>query len=336
MRGMLFCLIAVQALCAFVAAQDITTGNRNAGNPELITHAGPQLGFGPSMDSNARADVAGWTFRVQVSEVTVPFSVTNRNKAVAGVTAQDVRITDDGKPVQNVAYFGHLADLPLRFGLVIDSSDSIIQRSYFEEEAAKTFLHRVLQKETDQAFVMHFTSQSRFVQDLTTNVKQLDSAIAALNPKGTTGMYDAVYAACKRLQGMRDRQRLANILVLISDGDDNVSQTSLERVIAMAHASEVSIFSVSSNGGMKTRATRNLRQLSEETGGRAFFVDESSQLVKAFTALGQEMRDRYVISYRPVDLKDDGRYHRIQLQVQKDGTAFKVLSRRGYYANPAD
>ncbi len=340
MRSILSLLAVAPVLCGFMVGQGPASLLSEPGHLELSDRTPPQVHSSSSIESTNAEN--GWTFRVHVNEVTIPFSVSLGDKAIDGIRPSDVRITEDGNLVPDITYFGHMTDLPLRFGMLIDSSDSVFQRSYFEEQAAFTFLHRVLQKNVDQAFVMHFTTESRFVQDLTDNVKELNSAIAALNPQGRTGMYDAVYAACKRLERIQDRQRIAKILLLISDGDDNSSTVAIDEVIAMAQKSDVVIFSASTGRGpfmhRNSRADAALRRLSDETGGRAFFVEDSSSLKKTFSALGQEMRNRYVVSYRPLDVTDDGRYHRIQLLVNKNSKSLKVLARKGYYAphNPAD
>lgn len=279
-----------------------------------------------------------WTIRVRVNEITVPFSATDRNKTVEGITAADVRLTDDERPVEHPTYFGHLRELPLRLGILIDSSDSVIQRSDFEAEAASTFLRQVLKPETDKAFIMQFTTKRPVIQEETGDLTKLESAIQSLNPKGRTAMFDAIEAACKKLGSMPSQGRVAKVLVLVSDGGDNSSRTTLAEAIALAQRYEVMIFTIGASGSRafyqrERRSDGALRKLAEETGGRAYFADTSKQLQKSFSALDLEIRDRYVMSYKATELKDDGRYHKIGLTVSKGGKLLKVLARKGYYAH---
>lgn len=278
-----------------------------------------------------------FTIKVRVAEVMVPFTVRDGKKIVEDVGAQEVSVTDDGAPADNIAYFGRLGALPLRLGFLIDSSDSIIQRSHFEEQAASSFAHKLLKPETDRAFVVEFTSHKPLLQEETSDLRRLDAAIAALDPLGRTPLFDAVYSACHMLaEKSRESERVARVLVAISDGDDNSSRVTLAQAIAAAQNAQILVFSISTKGsrGLIRRRSRGdaaLIRLAEETGGRAFFADTVEQLGKTLAMLEKEMRNRYVLFYRPPGAREDGLQHRIEVSVRRGGKQLRVRGRTSYY-----
>ena len=282
-----------------------------------------------------------FTIRVRVAEVMVPFTVSDGKNIVEDVGAQEVSVNDDGIPAKNIAYFGRLRALPLRLGFLIDSSDSIIQRSHFEEQAASSFAHKLLKPETDRAFVVEFTTHKPVLQEETSDLRRLDAAIAALDPLGRTPLFDAVYSACHMLaERSRDTERAARVLVAISDGDDNSSRVTLAQAIAAAQNAQILVFTISTKGSRglirrKSRGDAALIRLAEETGGRAFFADSAQQLGKTLAMLEEEMRNRYVLFYRPPSARDDGLQHRIQVSVQREGRQLRVRGRTSYYTGAA-
>ncbi len=125
-----------------------------------------------------------WTIRKRVDEVTVFFTVTNRHKFVDDLSEEDVNVTDDRKPVAKLSAFGHERDLPLRMGLMVDTSNSIHYRFRFEQEAAIRFLQKIVRREMDRAFVVGFSDHSRLTQDYTDDPGQLAAGVSALKSDG--------------------------------------------------------------------------------------------------------------------------------------------------------
>ncbi len=295
---------------------------------------------GGGADPGAAAGAENFTIQVHVTEVMVPFTVSDGKKVVEDVDAQELSVSDDGSPAESIVYFGRLRALPLRLGFLIDSSDSIIQRSHFEEQAASNFAHKLLKPEMDRAFVVEFTTHKPVLQEETSDVRRLDAAIAALDPLGRTPLFDAVYSACRMLaEKTRDLDRVARILVAISDGEDNSSRVTLSRAIAAAQSAQILVFTISTKGSRgllrrKSRGDAALIRLAEETGGRAFFADTAQELNKVLEQLEREMRNRYVLFYRPPGRREDG-LHRIQVSVRRGGKELRVRGRMGYYAGLA-
>jgi Ca-activated chloride channel homolog len=274
-----------------------------------------------------------WTIRRRVDEVTVFFTATKGHKFVDDLTAEEVSVKDDSKPPAKISAFGHQSDLPLRLGLVIDTSNSVHYRFSFEQEAASRFLRKIVRSEMDRAFVMGFSDHTSLTQDFTDNPDRLAGGVSALRSDGGTALFDAVLTSCWKLAKAEDQGPTARILVLISDGDDNASKSTLEQAIETAQREEVTIYSISTNNSGYIRAgDKILKDLAVQSGGQIFLPNSAKEMVKAFTAIEQEMRSRYALAYQPADLHEDGRFHRIEIKAQKFKKKLHVHARKGYYA----
>jgi VWFA-related protein len=279
------------------------------------------------------ADDDPWIFRKRVDEVTVFFTATKGHRYIDDLTQDEIKISDDRKPPVRISAFGHQTDLPLRLALLVDTSDSIDKRFSFEKDAASRFLRSVLRPGIDQAFVVGFSQLYSLAQDYTDNADQLMRGVSGLSLGGSTAIYDAIQRSVDKLADEQEGEPTARILVLLSDGDDNSSQIILNDVIRTAQLCEITIYSVSTNNSeFPQRGDNVLKQLAAETGGKAFFPKNAKDTVKAFNAVEQEMRSRYVVSYKPRDLVPDGRFRRIQIIAKRMNQKLHVQSRRGYYA----
>lgn len=277
-----------------------------------------------------------WTIRKRVDEVMLFFTVTKGHKFVDDLTQQDVSVKDDNKPPAKVSAFGHQSDLPLRLGLLVDTSSSVQYRFSFEQEAASRFLRKIVRSQTDRAFVMGFTDSANLTQDYTGNPDELGRGISSLSSEGATALFDAVRASCSKLSGTTDQTPTARILVLLSDGDDNASKSTLKQAIETAQRAEVTIYTISTNNSSYSQpGDRILKDLAAQTGGQMFSRNNAKEMVKAFSAIEQEMRSRYALAYQPAELQEDGRFHRIEVKAHRLNEKFRVHARKGYYARLA-
>jgi Ca-activated chloride channel homolog len=273
------------------------------------------------------------TIRKRVDEVNVLFIATDRHgRFVRNLNQSDFNFLDDHKPVQSIVNFRRETDLPLKMGLLIDVSGSVHTRFAFEQDAAISFMQRVIRARFDKVFVMGFNAHQQVSQDFTDNVSQLSQAVHSLRDGGGTALYDAIYHAChdKLLKEQSDRpQRRA--LVILSDGDDNQSEYSQAQAIEMAQRAEVIIYAISTDdSGLILRGDKNLEKLAEATGGRAFFPFKMKDIKNSFAAIEDELRSQYAVSYHPADFDADGRYRTIEISsLKKD---LQVRARKGYYA----
>src|SRR5712692_3391222 len=212
--------------------------------------------------------------KVKVELVNVLMTVTDKkNRLVINLTKDDFRVLENGQS-QSIRFFSRESNLPLRIGVLIDTSNSIRERLRFEEEAAVDFLNTALHPGKDQAFVLAFDVESQIVQDYTDDIDKLATAIRSLQAGGGTGLYDAIYLSCKdRMQFLPPPEPyLRRVLVVLSDGLDNQTDHTREEALAMAQRGEVIIVAISTNrSGLTRRGDQVLKYLAEQTCGRAFF-----------------------------------------------------------------
>jgi Ca-activated chloride channel family protein len=275
--------------------------------------------------------------RSRVNEVAVFFAATDHGKSVSDLTREEIEIRDAGKPPAKVIAFRNEADLPLRMGLVIDTSSSITREFEFEKKAAASFLKKTVTDEKDLAFVVGFSSSVLLSQDWTGNDEAISKGVDQLAPAGGTSLWDAVQFAAEKLSNRVELQPVAKILVVISDGDDNASTASLKQAIESAARGEVMVYTVSTRefegeNSSSMVADRAMKLLASRTGGAAFFPDSLGNLDKRLADLQQVIRSRYLISYKPADLQTDSQYRSIAIVALRSGHKMRVYARRGYYA----
>jgi Ca-activated chloride channel homolog len=286
----------------------------------------------------------GWVLRKNVDEVSLLFAATDHGKSVSGLTQEDVGIRDDRLPPLSIIDFRNESQLPLRLGLVIDTSESILGRFSFEQGAAAGFLQKVLVNKDDLAFVVGFSNSVLMVQDFTAEQNLLSHAVGELAPAGGTALWDAVTFAADKLAADVETQPVAKMLVVISDGNDNSSSVTLKEAIQAAERGQVIVYTVSTQEGSDIQLNRTtfdstvsvgnraLRLLAEQSGGSAFSPGSVNALKHSLGELQQVIRSRYLVAYKPADFRPDGAYRSIDVSAQKAGRKLRVYVRKGYYA----
>src|SRR5579871_6187578 len=291
-----------------------------------------------------------------VNLVDVLFTVLNRrNKLVPDLEKDDFKISDDKIP-QAIRYFSKQTDLPLRIGLLLDTSNSIRDRLKFEQDAATSFLFSVLRRNKDQSFVMTFDDEPTVLQGFTDDAGRLRDEIVKTRAGGGTAVYDAIFYACEKELSHPPRPPgdqpdvVRRVMIVISDGDDNLSTHTRAEAIEMAQRYSVVIYTISTStqwiqlsqtnpdklADRKTHLTEGdkiLADLAEETGGRAFFPYHVDDLDQSFQDIGDELRNQYQITYNPSNFIPNGKYHRIKIELPKLN-GYQIRARRGYYARP--
>jgi VWFA-related protein len=311
------------------------------------------------------------TFRIKVEEVQVPFSVFDKKgNMVLDLKKEDFEIYEDGVK-QEIRYFSAPANLPLRFGLLIDTSSSTRPRLKFEKEAAMQLGYYVLNNNKDQqGFLMVFDRTPEVIQDFTSSADDLTHALDDLEAAGGTALLDAIIEACqKNLKNSPGPGLPRRVLVVFSDGDDNLSKHSLEQTVEVALRTEVRIFVVSANGyGQRSPGEDTLKRLVEETGGRLYsplenlpgtafatgyeskhqlyesqnsiYVPGSGEytselavsMTKALESIGNELTHQYAIGYIPKNPKLEKNFRSVEVRTRRKGVEIRV--KKGYYAAP--
>ena len=255
-----------------------------------------------------------------MNEVNVVFTVTDKHgRYVKDLAKGDFSVIDDRQAGAKIRSFHNETDLPLQVGLLVDASNSVRDRFKFEQESAIEFLNQTVRPRYDKAFVVGFDVTPEVTQDFTDNTEALSRGVRALRPGGGTAMYDALYFACRdKLLKEQQNGPVRRAIILLSDGDDNMSHVTREEAIEMAQRAEVIVYTISTNisGGARHSGDKVLERIADATGGRAFFPFQLNDVANAFAEIQDELRSQYALSYKPADLRTDGRYHTIEILAQ--------------------
>ena len=289
--------------------------------------------------------------KVEVDVVNVLCSVRDKNgRLITDLSKEDFELYEDDQR-QEIRYFSRETDLPLTLGLLVDVSRSQERLIEQEKRAAAQFLSQVLRKK-DLAFLISFGPDVQLEQDLTNSQRLLRAALEGLRvrsdpsglypgpvptatkPRGTV-LFDAVYlAAEEKLRAEVGRKAM----VVISDGVDMGSRVKLADAIRAAHRADAIIYSIyffdpgAYRGFWGGVSDRDLKTMSEETGGRLFRVGRNRPLKSIFEEIQQELRSQYSLGYTPTNTVRDGKFRRIEIRTRRKD--LRVQARKGYYAEP--
>ncbi len=262
------------------------------------------------------------------------FTVTDRHgHFINDLKQSDFALLDDGKAPAQVYRFEQNTNLPLRVGMVIDTSTSIRQRFAFEQQAATEFLLQILRPASDKAFVEGFDLAPDYKQNWTNNLDALTAGIEGLHSGGGTALFDAVYSGCheKMLDATLHHEPARKAVILISDGDDNQSHSYLEDAIKECQRAETSVYTISTNmSPSRDRGDDTLQKIADATGGRAYYPNRIEDMPNSFMQIQQELRSQYALSYKPADFSANGAFRTIYLFCLD--RKYQVRSRTGYFA----
>jgi Ca-activated chloride channel homolog len=273
--------------------------------------------------------------------VRLPVTVTEgkTNRFITDLKQSDFEIFED-KVKQEIISFQPLSDLPLDVAILMDTSNSVKPKLKFEKDAAVSFLQTMLTSRRDRALFATFDSEVQLQQDFTNRLDLLTKAIDKVKAQGETRMYDAIYSVCEeKMFAIQGRRRA---MIVITDGEDTISEHTLKDAIDIAQRSETVLFVISTKAGgffgvqagtVDSKEDKVLKQLAEETGGRAFFTSQVIELERSFSAIARELRSQYQISYDPTNDNFDGKFRKIEVKLPgyKD---HRIRTKAGYNAIP--
>jgi Ca-activated chloride channel family protein len=273
--------------------------------------------------------------RIRVSTQTVPLYVTvtdDQKRLVPNLTAEDFEVYDNGK-LQPLTNFDN-EPTPVTVVVMIDTSGSMTLALDLVKQGAEAFLNRMLP--FDKGMVGAFNDKIEFhPATFTGDRDELVSSLKDLDFGYPTRLYDAVDQSIDQLEGVEGRK----VVLVFTDGDDNSSKRTSGEVLERARTTEVMVYSIGleneyMNGGRRVRSSpdRNLRKLSEETGGGFFLLKKTDDLGPTFTRVAQELHSQYVLGFSPESL--DGRVHKLEVRVKKPGMTARA--RKSYVASPGD
>ena len=276
----------------------------------------------------------GQRIRSGVELVSLNVTATDASgKYVIDLNEEEIEVFEDGAK-QKLTFFSRTQQ-PISLALLLDTSASMDERMGIAQEAAIGFARQL--RKDDQAEVIDFDSQVRILQAFTNDAGTLEKAIRQTTPNGSTSLYNAIYISLQELKKVKatstaDIRRQA--IVLLSDGDDTSSLIEFDDVLDRAKRSETAIYAIGLRAGEIGRrefkeAEFVLKQLANETGGRAYFVNDARELPKIYQAIWDELSSQYSIAYSSGNPKRDGAWRRIQVRVTRPNTAART--KLGYY-----
>jgi Ca-activated chloride channel family protein len=281
------------------------------------------------------AAAQGATFRVDAKLVNVFVNVTDRNGAlVGGLSRDDFAVYEDGRP-QQIAIFERQAETPLTLTLEIDTSGSVHKDMSEEAAASRRFVHDILRPQ-DQMSVIQFATEVHILTPFTNKIADIDRSLGRLQADWSSAVYDAICQGSERLGEKQGRK----VLVIVSDGEDTAKTSTYEQALEAALRNEVMIYSlidvpIEASAGRSTGGEHALITLSEQTGGKYFYV-EAGGLDKAFAQVSDDLRTQYLIGYYPHNQLPGATYHRLTVTVPRAGPDdFNVRHKTGYYSDAA-
>ncbi|HEX4756658.1 MAG TPA: VWA domain-containing protein [Terracidiphilus sp.] len=288
----------------------------------------------PSTESGPlHKESGGYVLRADVEEVVLNCSVLEGTRIVQDLKKENFQVAEDGVN-QSIISFQH-TDLPVSIALVIDNSGSMYKKRPSVNKSALDLV--AASNPQDEAFVVNFSDEAFIDQDFTADASKLRDGLSHIDSRGGTALYDAVVASADHL--VTDAKRPKQVLVLITDGEDNASTLNLVQTIRrVQELSGPVIYSIGllfgdeMSRGEVRHARQALEMLSTETGGIAFFPKSMEQIDEIAAEVARDVRSQYTIGYRSTKSTTVPGFRRVQVNAQANGMGkLTVRTRTGYF-----
>jgi len=324
--------------CALAVALPIAGGTPQApaapqNPPVLVDHDPVRSPDGDVTPTPVDKQPGGYVLHTDVEEVVLNVTVLEGTKLVQDLKKDNFQILEDGVQ-QKVLSFQH-TDLPVSIALVVDNSGSMYRKRPSVNKSTMDLI--AASNPEDEAFVVNFSDEAFIDQDFTSSQEKLRDGLTHIESRGGTALYDAVVASADHLVASAKRPK--QVLVLITDGEDNASTLNLEQTIRrVQELSGPVIYSIGLLFGDEMsraevrRAHRALEMLSTETGGMAFFPKSIEQVDEIAAEVARDIRSQYTIGYHSTKPTSDPGFRRIQVNVEgRSGTKLVARTRTGYF-----
>jgi Ca-activated chloride channel homolog len=281
--------------------------------------------------ADRRADI-----RVDTTLVLIPVAVTDpTSRFVTGLDRENFKVFED-KIEQEIVQFSS-EDAPLSVGIVFDTSGSMGAKLQKSRQAVAQFMKTA--NPQDEFFLIEFSDRPELVQDFTKETEEIQNRLTFTQAKGRTALLDAVYLAMNQMKKAHNPRRA---ILIISDGGDNSSRYTESEVMNAVREADVQIYAIGifEAFGARGRTLEELNgpgllsEIAEQTGGRHFAVENLVELPDVAAKIGIELRNEYVLGYRPKNAARDGKYRQVLVRLAKTAgfPPLKAMFRTGYYA----
>ena len=268
-----------------------------------------------------------------VDLVLVPVTITDPlNRLVTGLDRQNFAVYE-GKDQQEIKHFSS-EDAPISLGVIFDMSGSMSNKIDKSKEAVVEFFKTA--NPQDEFFMIAFSEKPELLSDFTSSIEDIQAKMAMLMPSGKTSLLDAIYLGMTKMRQAKNQKKA---LLVISDGGDNHSRYTENEIKSMVKEADVMIYAI----GLYELAPPTpeeqhgpglLSEVTDVTGGRTFTVSNPNELTDIATKIGIELRNQYVLGYRPKKPVHDGKWHKIKVKLipPKGLPPLHVYAKTGYYA----
>jgi len=330
-----FCLVAPVNIAALTQSQPARQAPKSPLTVDTDPVRSPDAEIAPGTPTGAvTKESSGFVLRSEVEEVSLNVTVLDSSgRLVQNLKREDFKVLEDGVQ-QNLLSFQH-ADVPVSIGLVIDNSGSMYKKRPSVNQSALDLI--AASNPLDEAFVVNFADDAYIDQEFTGDARKLRDGLSHIESRGGTALYDAVVASADKLAA--DAKRPKQVIVLITDGEDNASTLNLEQAIhRVQQLSGPVIYSVGllfgdeMSRGEVRNAKRALTLLSGETGGIAFFPKSLDQIDEIAAEVARDIRSQYTLSYHSTKPTSEPGFRKVTVVAQAKGEGkLNVRTRTGYY-----
>jgi len=330
-RVALLVLVAIVAALAFVVPEAAAQG------PEDEVHVAPRKLPDTAQDPRDTIDPALKThtkpLKVDVDLVLVSVTITDpMNRLVTGLEKDNFQVYEDKQP-QEIRHFSS-EDAPISLGVIFDMSGSMSNKIEKAREAVVEFFKTA--NPQDEFFMIAFNDRPELLADFTRSVEDIQGKLLYTVPRGRTALLDAIYLGMNK---MRDARNSRKALLIISDGGDNHSRYSDSEIKSIVKEADVQVYAIGIFEAApptpeEVRGPHLLREITDITGGRTFVIDNPNELADVATKIGIELRNQYVLGYRPKNPVRNGHWHKIKVKLlpPKGLPPLTVYAKSGYYA----
>jgi len=332
--GLTLCVIACFGLplVAQTDVNDVHIAPREVEKPAEKTKEAPKLDLVSTTGLSAHVR----PLKVDVDLVLVPVTITDpMNRLVTGLEKENFQLFE-GSAQEEIRSFSS-EDAPVSLGVIFDSSGSMSSKMERAKEAVIEFFKTA--NPQDEFFMITFSDEPEAVTDFTSSVDEIQNKLVFAVPRKRTALLDAIYMGVSK---MRQAKYAKKALLIISDGGDNHSRYTENEIKSVVKEADVMIYAIGIYdryaSAMEERlGPQLLADITELTGGRAFTIDNPNDLADVATKIGVELRNQYVLGYRPAKLVRDGKWRKIKVKLlpPKGLPPLRVYARTGYYA-PAE
>jgi Ca-activated chloride channel homolog len=301
----------------------------------VVPHAQPNASVSTASIDEPHLSPRTKPMRVDVDLVLVPVTVTDAlNRPVIDLPKQNFMLYEGGV-AQPIRYFSN-EDAPISVGLILDCSGSMRNKIEYEREAVAEFFKYA--NPQDDYFAISVSSHPEVIATSEQSIETIQAKLGETEPSGGTALYDAVYLGISRMSSAHHQRKA---LVIITDGGDNRSRYSLKETRRMVEEANVLTYGIGVFDDVPMNMFKTfeerwgrkwLSQITDPTGGRAIAADDRKQIPEIAALISKELRNQYVLGYRPSNVTHDGKWRRLQVLLTPTAAPLHVHYKQGYVA----